>query len=191
MKNRRYIIYGRKRDWLSAFVIGALCFAGYEYFDIDFYYLYIYFFIAGILSLFSSLVGWGAVSYDGLLIRFGIFNLRKLFLKWDDVKCMNLVRVEKKLFIRFGGGFALPTQEKIKIKAIKIKFSKILSDKLQKYMKKLEKSMIFGQRIEFCKEGNALIIYEEPPMGFEKLIEKIEGTRVIHKGTQYRHDGRP
>ena len=176
MRKKIYRVYGSKREWVSPILVGVLCLIVYEYFKLDFYKFYVYFFVAGIVSFCFYLIGWGTISPQGLLIRFGVFKIRKIFLRWEDIKNISILHVKKKFHIRSGGGYSIPTGEDIKIKALGIETFKQFSDNSQKSIRRLSRNTIFGQHIEINKGENILLLYGEPACGFDFLIKKINGS---------------
>jgi hypothetical protein len=195
MDNSKIEIRGSIKDWRKPWIVGVICLIAYFVFKIDYYHFYLYFFIAGIITVCLELRGWGEIGPDGLLIRFGLLKLKSVFFRWNEIKMVKPFDLKEKLFIRFGGGMALPTNDQYSISTIGIELKETLSADRKKFLKKLSRKYVFGQEINMFEDNRNVLLHKEPACGlkyFLGLVSKyvtVEGNEDSHttKGKDKRY----
>jgi hypothetical protein len=173
MDNSKIKIRGSIKDWRKPWIVGVICLIAYLGFKIDYYHFYLYFFLAGIMTVIFEFRGWGEIGSDGLLVRFGLLGLKSVFFRWDEINKIKPFDLKEKLFIRFGGGMTLPTDDQYTITTIGIELTGTLSDDRAKYFNKLRRKYIFGQELNVLEDNKTVLLHREPVYGLNYFLDLV------------------
>lgn len=161
---------GSKSAWRLPWILGILSLIFYRTADLYFYHFYVYFFIAGIISLYSEWKGWGEINSEGLTIYMGILKLNPIVINWIDIDKITKLQVTKKIIVYGGGRALIPVPVEVDTEPISIVFENEAGTSLIKKMKKNEKNR-FGQKIEIGDNDKTILLYIEPIEGQDFFIQ--------------------
>ena len=179
-----YKIHGTLRRWRSPWIVGIISLIVYKIYHLDFFHFYIYFFAAGIITFYIEWPGWGQLRNDGLLIRYGLLNRYKLFLKWHEIKRVKTVKKTINYIGSIHGG-AMYDKEGYDISYISIELKNQPDEHKVKPFKKFRFKMLFGKTINLIN-NNTLILDTEPDCGTNKFFEIISEFIPIEKNIDTR-----
>ena len=170
MNKTPYKFCGTLRRWRIPWIIGIVIMTLSAYSHRALYHLYVYFFIAGILTLPIEWSGWGKIDENGLLVRYGIFNLYKIVINWSEIEKI-YTEVETHHFLRIGYG-AIRDDKGYQTKSIAIKFLAAVPDSIKESVSCFRINMLFGQNI-YLKGPGVLILDEALDCGFSNFYKMI------------------
>ena len=174
-----YKLHGTLRRWRSPWILGIISLIVYKIFHLDFFHFYIYFFIAGIITIYIEWPGWGELSNDGLLIRYGLLNRYKLFLRWHEIKMVKTV-YKTINYVPVCAWGAMYDKKGYDISYIGIELKNQPNEYKVKPFKRFRFKMLFGQTIDFI-DNNTLILDTEPDCGTKKFYDIISEFLPIEK----------
>jgi len=176
MNDKKLKIRNSRKTWRKTWTIGFFVLIVYQFFTLNLYHFYLYFYLAGCIPLFNSIRKWALLNDRGVSIFYGLLFRRKVFLNWDQVNSVAVIEVIKKTFYGSGGKFGHypggPTID-VEYPAISISFSGTIPDQ-EKYRITKKKDSFWGIE-DIGIDKNSLIIHATPECGFEKIPSIING----------------
>ena len=107
---------------IFSLMIGIISKYIYDLLDLNFYNFYLYFYLVSIIMLFISRVPWGKIDENGLSIRCGVFNNRKIDLNWKIIESISKATSKKKEpFFTAASSYGIPVAAETKRDLINIK----------------------------------------------------------------------
>ena len=182
LNNLPHIFRGSIKEYRIPWISGIICLAAYKFLQLDFYHFYIYFFIASYITIYLQWIGWGELQGDGLIIRYGAFNFRKLLIKWNEIECVKTV-YKTDNYIPLGGFGAMYDPKGTKIRYIGFEYKSMVPQAITSLVKKDQIKMLLGQTIDLL-DSNILILKDEPSCGidvFYKLLSEFVNVENIYK----------
>jgi hypothetical protein len=169
------IIRKSRKDWRKAWIYGTICLVFYHLFVLSWYHFYLYFFIAGIISYLISIQPWAKANSEGLRIFFGaFFNRQNVFIEWEKIYDLKVDIIQRKSTMRSGGRDTIPSPVDIEQVALVIKLKEKISTDFSNCFQGMKNSFFNNDDIELLNDNTELLLYTEPELTFESVVEKIK-----------------
>ena len=180
-------IKNQRASIISSLIIGIISKYAYDLLDLNFYHFYLYFYIVSIIMLFFSRVPWGEMDENGLSIRCGILNNRKIDLNWKIIESISKVTAkQKEPFFTGASSYGMPVATETKKDLINIKLANgIEAAKIYKNLES-QRPHILSNRI--IVKDLSLKIYSLPSIGidtFVNIASKYLSPGVLNSGQEH------
>jgi len=160
--------------WWDVWSAGAIAQILYNFFSMQLYHYYIYFYIVGIILLADALIGWGRLNADGIKIRLGLGFRNTLYFKWQDIIKVEIRNIKKTSTISSGGLSNIPFIHSDCVRALVLTFNLPFNCDLKSKIDTIKKFSMFKDKIDCDDQENELIVFEKPDGGFRKVVTAIK-----------------
>jgi hypothetical protein len=162
-------IRSKRTSMRLCFVVGILFKLVYDYFHMELYHFYLYFYLVGLIAFLFATIPWGEITQIGIEIRYGFFNLNSLNLNWHRIEMIILSKMKEKRSSN------MPVTIDVEINALAFNLIEPLSEKVYKDLEACEGKSFLTNAIRPAKNASAILISTEPDGGFENILRVASG----------------
>lgn len=138
------------------------------------FFIYFYFFAAGLFLLAYSLLKQIVIAEHGLRLLFGNFFSRKCtILHWSQISCISYTTYETSYMASAGGRIRVLYKVTQKNEGLMINLKAQMPQSIQKLIKEANSGFFAKDEIEINVETPLIIIKRPPKGGFKAFLNKI------------------